>query len=89
MHAFLGMLRAKAFDINDVAAEELYKLTLRMLPGPERRTIEGEANQLEKDSDRPVSVPDSELHTPFDDGPLCQKGDCDYWLDDVFDVGAG
>jgi hypothetical protein len=90
MNQFLKMLTNRAHEINDVAADDLLNFTLStslvMRPideGGVSATVAGlEFGQ------KLMSVPQNEITTPFEGGPPCPKGGCDYWLDDVFDAGA-
>lgn len=71
----IRMLTVRDYGINDAAAEDLFQmLTTR---------------ELEPSHQMPVSVPEGALNTPYDGGPRCLPGGCDYWRDDVFDAGAG
>ncbi len=83
---FLKMLQARAHGISDVAADELYNFTVGIRP-TELGTTTGMI-ELGIDSERPMSVPDHTLQTPYEGGPPCKEGGCDYWIDDVYDPGA-
>ena len=82
---FLQMLQARAHGINDVAADELYNFALSVRPADEPTAS---ANELGIGTERPMSVPDHSINTPYEGGPPCKNGWCDYWLDNVFDPGA-
>lgn len=86
MDRFLKMLLARAHDINDVAADELYNFALSVRstePSTSAASID-----LGIETERPMSVPDHTIVTPFEGGAPCGLEGCDYWLDDVFDPGA-
>jgi hypothetical protein len=80
------MLRTRAHGIDDVAADELSNL----IAGLQQAAHSGApiASELGIGTERPMSVPDHMINTPFEGGPPCQKEGCDYWLDNVFDPGA-
>ena len=86
MNGFLRMLRTRAHGIDDVAADELYNFAVTLASNEQSRTAT--ASELGIGSERPMSVPESMIQTPYQGGPPCQPGGCDYWLDDVFDAGA-
>jgi hypothetical protein len=44
--------------------------------------------ELGTENERPMSVPQHTIQTPYQGGPPCKPGGCDYWADDVFDAGA-
>ncbi|HXF92513.1 MAG TPA: hypothetical protein VNK46_07130 [Nitrospiraceae bacterium] len=83
---FLRMLQERAHGISDVAADELYNFTLGVRPA-EPGTTAG-AIELGISNERPMSVPDHTVQTPYEGGPPCKEGGCDYWIDDVYDPGA-
>ena len=87
MDRFLKMLVGRAHGINDVAADELYNFALGVKT-PEPSTL---AVPLDSEivTERPMSVPDHTINTPYEGGRPCQLGGCDYWLDNVFDPGGG
>lgn len=85
MKEFLKMLRTRAYGINEVAADELYNFALTLSTDDQSSSV----TTLDTvGSERPMSVPDHMVNTPYDGGPPCREGGCDYWLDDVFDAGA-
>lgn len=83
---FLKMLVGRAHGINDVAADELYNFTQSAW----QAEIPLSANSLDigVGTERLMRVPDHEINTPYEGGPKCQQGGCDYWIDNVFDPGA-
>ena len=83
---FIKMLRTRAYGINDVAADELYNFAVTLMPADEQSSVS--TLDLETVHERPMSVPDNVIQTPYQGGPPCKPGGCDYWLDDVFDAGA-
>jgi len=87
MDRFLKMLVGRAHGINDVAADELYNFTLGVKP-PEQSTLVVPLDS-EIVTERPMSVPDHTINTPYEGGRPCKLGGCDYWLDNVFDPGGG
>lgn len=86
MDRFLKMLVGRAYGIHDVAAEELYNFAVGVKP-PEPSTL---AVPLDSEIgiERPMSVPDHTINTPYEGGRPCKLEGCDYWLDNVFDPGA-
>jgi hypothetical protein len=80
------MLRTRAHGIDDVAADELSNLIAGLQQAAQSNT--STAGELEIGNERPMSVPDHLINTPYEGGPLCQKEGCDYWSDNVFDPGA-
>ncbi|MGH7232129.1 MAG: hypothetical protein ACREJU_12335 [Nitrospiraceae bacterium] len=91
MNQFLKMLTHRAHGINGVASDDLYNFSLSaaltMKPYDAENTSPAVASGAEFGS-KPMSVPQNEIQTPYQDGPPCKPGGCDYWLDDVFDAGA-
>ena len=86
---FLKMLRDRKHGINDVAADEIYNFTLSVRPnGSNESTALSAPMELGIDTERPISVPDFTVNTPYEGGPLCGAGGCDYWSNEVFDPGA-
>lgn len=83
---FLKMLADRAYGIHDVAADEIYNFALQVRPTEEPLSFT--THELEMASERPMSVPDYTINTPYDGGPKCKEGGCDYWQDNVFDAGA-
>jgi hypothetical protein len=83
---FLKMLADRVSGIHDVAADELYNFALVVRPTDD--TASAAAIELGIDSERPMSVPDHTINTPYPGGRACKLEGCDYWLDDVFDPGA-
>ncbi|MEK6633006.1 MAG: hypothetical protein AABY94_06795 [Nitrospirota bacterium] len=86
MDRFLKMLANRAYGIHDVAADEIYNFALTVRPV--ETTPAAAAIELSINSERPMSVPDHMINTPYEGGPKCPAGGCDYWADDVFDPGA-
>lgn len=86
MDQFLKMLLGRAHGINDVAADELYNFALSARP-PEA-PASAVSLDLEIGTERPMSVPDHTINTPYEGGHPCKLEGCDYWLDNVFDPGA-
>ena len=86
MDHFLKMLLGRAHGIDAVAADELYNFALGARPP------EASISALPLDSglgtERPMSVPDHTINTPYEGGRPCKLEGCDYWLDNVFDPGA-
>lgn len=86
MDRLLKMLADRAYDIHDVAADEIYNFTVAVRPT--EGTDSAAAMELEIGSERPMSVPDHMINTPYEGGRPCKLEGCDYWLDNVFDPGA-
>ena len=86
MDQFLKMLLGRSHGINDVAADELYNFALGVKP-PEESTLAVPFDP-EIGAERPMSVPDHTINTPYEGGRACKIEGCDYWLDNVFDPGA-
>lgn len=82
----LRMLSAREHGINDVAADEIYNFVLAVKPAESAISTSG--LELEIENQRPMSVPDHTLQTPYEGGPHCKIQGCDYWIDDVYDPGA-
>ncbi len=86
---FLKMLIDRKHGINDVAADEIYNFVLSVRPSETSEpTALNSPIELGSDTERPISVPDYTVNTPYEGGPFCGAGGCDYWLDDVYDPGA-
>jgi hypothetical protein len=86
---FLKMLMDRRHGINDVAADEIYNFVMSVRPnGSNDSTALRAPIELGIDTERPISVPDFSVNTPYEGGPLCGSGGCDYWSNDVFDPGA-
>ena len=86
---FLKMLLNRRHGINDVAADEIYNFVMSVRPnGSNESTALSWPTELGIDTERPISVPDFSVNTPYEGGPLCGSGGCDYWSNDVFDPGA-
>ena len=83
---FLKMLADRAYGIHDVAADEIYNFALGVRPPEETAPVA--ATELGIGSERPMAVPDHMINTPYEGGPTCKDGGCDYWNDNVFDPGA-
>lgn len=83
---FLKMLADRAYGIHDVAADEIYNFALQVRPTEE--PLSTATNELGTASEQPMSVPDHMINTPYEGGPKCKDGGCDYWQDNVFDPGA-
>jgi hypothetical protein len=83
---FLKMLADRAHGIHDVAADEIYNFALQVRPTEEPLSFA--TSELDATSERPMSVPDHKINTPYEGGPTCTERGCDYWHDDVFDAGA-
>lgn len=86
MDHFLKMLLGRSHGIHDVAADELYNFALGVKP-PEPSTS-AEPFDPEFGTERPMSVPDHTINTPYEGGRPCKLEGCDYWLDNVFDPGG-
>ena len=86
MDQFLKMLLRRAHGINDVAADELYNFAL--VVRPTEPSTSAMSFDLEIGTERPMSVPDHTINTPFEGGRPCRLEGCDYWQDNVFDPGA-
>lgn len=86
MDQFLKMLLGRAHGINDVAADELYNFALAVRPS--EPSTSAMSFDLEIGAERPMSVPDHTINTPYEGGRPCQLEGCDYWQDNVFDPGA-
>ena len=86
MDQFLKMLLERSHGINDMAADELYNFALGVKP-PEPSTSAVSLDP-ELGAERPMSVPDHTINTPYEGGRVCKIEGCDYWLDKVFDPGA-
>ena len=90
MNQLLGMLRNRAFGINDVAADELYNLAMSARSSEPSSTATN--IQLGIGSERPMSVPFSIEQTRDGGKEPCTgfaDGGCDYWLDDMADYTGG
>ena len=86
MDQFMKMLQGRAHGINDVAADELYNFALAVRPTePPTSAV---SLDLEIGTERPMSVPDHTINTPYEGGRPCKLEGCDYWQDNVFDPGA-
>ena len=86
---FLKMLADRRHGINDVAADEIYNFVLSVRPNESNEsTVLNSPIELGIDTERPISVPDFTVNTPYEGGPPCGSGGCDYWNNDVFDPGA-
>ena len=84
---FLKMLQERAYDLDDVTADELYNFTQSVRPLDHPTPTAG--MELEIQHERPMSVPEHTIQTPYQGGPPCRSAEgCDYWLDDVYDPGA-
>lgn len=86
MDHYLKMLVGRAHGINEVAADELYNFALSVRSN--EQSPSAASSDLEIGNERPMSVPDHTIVTPFEGGTPCGLGGCDYWLDDVYDPGA-
>lgn len=86
MDHFLKMLLNRSHGINDVAADELYNFALSLRSTDESTTAT--SIDLGIVNERPMSVPDHTINTPYEGGAACGREGCDYWLNDVFDPGA-
>lgn len=86
---FLKMLLDRKHGINDVAADEIYNFVVSVRPNESNDSTALSAPiELGTNSERPISVPDYSVNTPYEGGPLCGAGGCDYWANDIFDPGA-
>lgn len=83
---FLKMLVNRAYGIHDVAADEIYNFALTVRPT--ETASAAAAIELGINSERPMAVPNHTINTPYEGGPKCPTGGCDYWMDNVFDPGA-
>ena len=83
MDRFLKMLLGRSHGIDDVAANELYNFALGARPT--EPSASARPLDLELGTERPMSVPDHTINTPYEGGRGCKLEGCDYWLDDVFD----
>lgn len=86
MDEFIRMLRTQAHGINDVAANELSHVVVTVSSADSQPSAS--AIELETVNELLISVPQHTINTPYQEGPPCRPGGCDYWLDDVFDAGA-
>ena len=86
---FLKMLMDRRHGINDVAADEIYNFALSVRPnGSNDTTALSSPIELGANTERPISVPDFTVNTPYEGGPVCGSAGCDYWGNDVWDPGA-
>ena len=86
---FLKMLLDRRHGINDVAADEIYNFAVSVRSnGSNESTALSAPTELGIGTERPINVPDYSVNTPYEGGPLCGSGGCDYWSNDVFDPGA-
>lgn len=86
---FLKMLMDRRHGINDVAADEIYNFVLSVRPtGSNDTTALSSPIELGANTERPISVPDFTVNTPYEGGPVCGSAGCDYWGNDVWDPGA-
>lgn len=83
---FLKMLNTREHGINDVAADEIYNFVLSVKPADQDISTSG--LELGIENQKPMSVPEHTLQTPFEGGPHCKIQGCDYWEDNVYDPGA-
>lgn len=83
---FFKMLADRAYDIHDVAADEIYNFAMGAKPAADTGSVA--VIELGISNERPMSVPDHTINTPYEGGRPCKLEGCDYWLDDVFDPGA-
>ena len=83
---FFKMLADRAYGIHDVAADEIYNFAILARPTADTGSVA--VIELGIGNERPMSVPDHTINTPYEGGRPCQLEGCDYWLDDVFDPGA-
>jgi len=84
---FLKMLQERAYGLNDVTADELYNFTQNVRP-PDQGAATA-VTELGIEHERPMSVPEHTIQTPYEGGPPCRSAaGCDYWLDDIYDPGA-
>jgi hypothetical protein len=86
MDQFIKMLRSRAHGISDVAADELTNYVQTIMPNETPHQVT--TIELGTENERPMSVPQHTIQTPYQGGPPCKPGGCDYWADDVFDAGA-
>jgi hypothetical protein len=86
MIEFQKMLRTRAYGIDEAAAEDLYNLTLTLGPVDEPSAA---ANELNIRNERSMSVPNTPAKASSEGNMRCHEAGCDYWLDNVFDPGAG
>jgi hypothetical protein len=86
MDRFLKMLQERAHGINDVAADELYNFAVASRST--ETSTSAMSSDLEIQNEKPMSVPDHTINTPYEGGRPCQLEGCDYWQDNVFDPGA-
>jgi hypothetical protein len=86
MDQFMKMLVGRAYGINDVAADELYNFALNVRPT--ELSTSAESFDLEIRNEKPMSVPDHTINTPYEGGRPCKLEGCDYWQDNVYDAGA-
>ena len=83
------MLVDRKHGINDVAADEIYNFVQSVRPAElNDSTAATSPIELSPDTERPISVPDHTINTPYQGGKACEAEGCDYWLDDVYDPGA-
>ena len=86
---FLKMLLDRKHGINDVAADEIYNFVLSVRPNETGEPAATSSTiELGPSTERPISVPDHTVNTPYEGGKFCGADGCDYWLDDVYDPGA-
>ncbi len=67
-----GMLRTRAYGIDDVAADELSNLIAGLQQAA--RPSASAAGEFGIGTERPMSAPDHMINTPFEGGPSCQEG---------------
>jgi hypothetical protein len=86
---FLKMLLDRRHGINDVAADEIYNFVLSVRPSETGEAPAASSTiELGPNTERPISVPEHTVNTPYEGGKFCGADGCDYWLDDVYDPGA-
>lgn len=86
---FLKMLADRKHGINDVAADEIYNFVLSVRPNDAGEAAATSSTiELGPNTERPISVPEHTVNTPYEGGKFCGADGCDYWLDDVYDPGA-
>ena len=78
---FLKMLAERRHGINDVAADEIYNLVLSVRPNDTSETDATTSTiELGPNTERPISVPEHTVNTPYEGGKFCGADGCDYWL---------
>ncbi|MGH7252097.1 MAG: hypothetical protein ACREIK_09640, partial [Nitrospiraceae bacterium] len=93
MDQFVKMLQVRAHGINDVAADDLYNLTISVKPTAEHpAALSTDSLEVGLGRERQMAVPDHVPNTRDDGRTPCvgsSDGGCDYWIDFMDDNSGG